>query len=175
MGGKIVVVDEKDNFLREEEKSRCHEGEGMLHRAFSAFIFNDKNELLIQKRSRFKVLWPMHWSNSCCSHPIKGETYEGAAERRIREELGISCKMRLLFKFQYSAKYGDIGSENELCAVLAGRCGSKIKIGPDPKEIAEFKFVDVKELKKDIEKNPDVYTPWFKMELGRVLKEMMMG
>lgn len=169
MEEKIIVVDEKDNLLREEEKARCHEGDGILHRAFSAFVFNDKNELLIQKRSKFKVLWPLHWSNSCCSHPKKGESYEKAAERRLKEELGIGCRMKMLFKFQYSARYKDIGSENELCAVLAGKCND-VKINADPKEIAEFKFIGIKEIEKDIERNPGDYTPWFRMELKRVVE-----
>lgn len=165
MGEKIVVVDEKDNFLREEDKLRCHEGNGILHRAFSAFIFNEKDELLIQKRSRLKRLWPLHWSNSCCSHPRKGESYDEAAERRINEELGIECRLEFLYKFIYNAKYRNLGSENELCAVLAGKVNHDLKIKVDPKEIAECKFVSIEELKKNIKENPDIYTPWFKMEI----------
>jgi len=172
MEDKILIVDKQDNVLGEEGKAKCHEGDGILHRAFSAFIFNEKNELLLQKRSGLKPLWPLHWSNTCCSHPRKGESYEQAAERRIKEELGIDCRPELLFKFQYSAKYKDIGSENELCAVLVGKCSKDIKINIDPKEIAEFKFVSIDELKNDIKENPDNYTPWFKMEIKRVLENL---
>ena len=171
MGEKIVVVDEKDNFLREEDKLKCHKGDGILHRAFSAFIFNEKNELLIQKRSRLKQLWPLHWSNSCCSHPRKGESYDEAAERRVVEELGISCRLEMLYKFIYNARYKNIGSENELCAVFIGKCDN-MKINADPKEIAEHKFIGIWELKKDIKENPDSYTPWFKMELKRVVDSL---
>ena len=169
MGEKLVVVDEKDNLLREEDKLKCHKGDGILHRAFSAFIFNEKNELLIQKRSKLKQLWPLHWSNSCCSHPRKGESYDEAAERRVMEELGIDCRMEMIYKFIYNAKYKNIGSENELCAVFIGKCDN-MRINVDPKEIAEHKFIGIEELKKDIKENPDSYTPWFKMEIGKVIE-----
>jgi isopentenyl-diphosphate delta-isomerase len=166
---KLLLVDENDNVIGFESKEKCHEGRGLLHRAFSAFIFNSKGQLLIHQRSKFKKLWPLYWSNSFCSHPRKGETYEKAAERRGKEELGIECKMKYLYKFQYYAPFKNIGCENELCAVLIGKYDGKIS--PNPKEIADWKFVDIDELKKDIAKNPDKYTPWFKMELKRLMKD----
>ena len=86
---KLILVDESDNILGYETKVKAHEGIGILHRAFSLFIFNDKKELLIQKRSQDKPLWPMFWANSVCSHPRKGEEYDTAIHRRLKEELGI--------------------------------------------------------------------------------------
>lgn len=166
---KIVIVDKDDNFVMEESREKCHKGDGILHRAFSAFIFNEKNELLLQKRSNLKPLWPLYWSNTCCSHPRKDESYEEAAKRRIKEEMGIKCMPKFLFKFQYSAKYNKEWSENEVCAVLISKC-KDIKINIDPKEVDDFKFVNIEELKKDIQENPDKYTPWFKLEIGRVLE-----
>jgi len=170
MGDNIVVVDKDDNFIREEDKIECHKGEGITHRAFSAFIFNEKGEFLLQKRSKLKPLWGMFWSNSCCSHPRKGESYEVAAKRRVREELGIESKPKFLFKFQYHAKFNEEWSENEVCAVLVANCPDDVKINIDPEEIDDFKFIDVNELAKDIEDNPGKYTPWFKIELPRVLE-----
>lgn len=169
MKDKLVVVDKNDNFLKMEDKWECHEDNGILHRAFSIFIFNDKGELLVQKRSKFKKLWPLYQTNTCCSHPRKDESYVKAAERRLKEELGFSCPLKYLYKFMYNAKYKNIGSENELCAVLVGFTNAKTK--PNPKEIADWKYVNVKELVEDMGKNPEKFTPWFKMELKKLLKD----
>lgn len=163
---KLIVVDEKDNVLGFKSKTECHEGGGILHRAFSIFIFNDENQLLIQKRSDSKQLWPLYWSNSCCSHPRKGETVDEASYRRLKEELGIQTALRFLFKFQYTAPYEDIGSENEMCSVLIGRGNNSIAANKN--EIAEWKYVDREDLDKDMEENPADYTPWFKMEWERI-------
>ena len=94
---KLILVDKYDNVLGYKSKAECHEGEGILHRAFSIFIFNDKNQLLLQKRSAKKLLWPLYWSNSCCSHPRKGENYETATHRRLKEELGLLQKEILIW------------------------------------------------------------------------------
>ena len=87
----LILVDSRDRELGYLDKSACHDGEGRLHRAFSVFIFNPRGDVLLQRRSRSKRLWPSHWSNSCCSHPRKGETMEQAVHRRIRQELGFAA------------------------------------------------------------------------------------
>lgn len=163
---KLVLVNEKDEQIGSSTKEKCHQGKGILHRAFSAYIFNAKNQLLIQQRSKFKKLWPLYWSNSCCSHPLEGDTYEKIAEKRLKEELGFTCKLRLVDKFQYQAEYKDVGSENELCAVLIGEYNGQVM--PNPEEAADFKWVDINELKKDVAENPGKYTPWFKIALKRL-------
>jgi isopentenyl-diphosphate delta-isomerase len=163
---KLIVVDENDKVLGFKTKTECHAGKGILHRAFSIFIFNDENQLLIQKRSDSKQLWPLYWSNSCCSHPRKGETVEEASHRRLKEELGIETQLKFLFKFQYAAPFGDIGSEKEMCSVLVGR--SNNSIAPNRNEIAEWKYMGWEELDNDIGENPADYTPWFKMEWERI-------
>ena len=99
----LILVDEADCEVGHASRSRCHEGTGLLHRAFSLFIFNDRGELLVQQRSAAKRLWPLYWSNSCCSHPRRAETMEAAIHRRLYEELGIKCLLHFLFKFQYQA------------------------------------------------------------------------
>ena len=99
--GFLILVDAKDNIIGYESRERCHQGKGLRHRAFSIFIFDDQKQLLVQRRSVEKVLWPLHWSNSLCSHPRRGESYEEAAMRRLKEELGFETPLQLLFKFQY--------------------------------------------------------------------------
>ena len=168
MDNKLIIVDSNDNILGFEEKEKCHDGNGILHRAFSVFVFNDKKELLIQQRSKLKRLWPLYWSNTCCSHPRLNENLIESAEKRLKEECGISCKLKELYKFQYSAKYKGKGSENEICSVFIGRLSNAQDIAINPKEIADFKWIKIDNLKKDIEENPDKYTPWFKIEIEKL-------
>ncbi|MBN1156741.1 isopentenyl-diphosphate Delta-isomerase [Candidatus Woesearchaeota archaeon] len=159
---ELIIVDENDNLLRFASKEKCHGGEGVLHRAFSVFVFNERGELLIQQRSKHKLLWPLYWSNTCCSHPRPNEYFLASAERRLVEEIGISCRLSYLYKFRYSARYKSIGSENEMCYVFIGR--SDNEPFPNSAEIADYKWIDMAELSADIENNPEKYTPWFKME-----------
>jgi isopentenyl-diphosphate delta-isomerase type 1 len=165
---KLVKVNKKDEFLGLETKEKCHEGRGILHRAFSIFIFNNKNQLLLQKRSKFKLLWPLYWSNSCCSHPQKVENIKEAAQKRLKEELGFICQLQLIGSFQYQAQYKNIGSENELSSVLIGEYDEKVI--PNLKEVASLKWIGLEKLQKDIKKNPRKYTPWLKIGLGKVLE-----
>ena len=95
------MVDSDDNILGYKSKLECHQGKGILHRAFSIFIFNFSGELLLQQRSAQKLLWPSFWSNSCCSHPRPGEDIEEAAHRRLQEELGFDCPLQEVFSFTY--------------------------------------------------------------------------
>jgi len=163
---RLILVDREDNILGYRDKETCHLGKGLLHRAFSIFIFNKKKQLLIQKRSSLKPLWPLHWSNSVCSHPRQGETGMEAAQRRLKEEINITVPLQFLFKFQYQATYKDTGSENELCSVYIGRSDTPIKA--DPAEIAEWKYITWDQLNKDIHEYPEYYTPWFKLEWQRI-------
>lgn len=158
----LILVDENDNEKGFETKDVCHDASGLLHRAFSIFILNDKNKLLLQKRSKEKRLWPLFWSNSCCSHPRKGESYEYATARRLEEELGLKAKLTYLYKFQYQAQYKNEGSENELCSVYIGK-SNDLPVVNDT-EIAEWRYISFDELDTELLKNPDAFTPWFKME-----------
>ena len=134
----LILVDEEDREVGSCEKVDCHIGDGKLHRAFSVFLFNPNGELLIQQRSEQKMLWPLIWANSCCSHPRLGEDTFDAAHRRIREELGVSCELQYLYKFVYHASYGTTGSEHENCWVFAGHFDGNLDINPD--EIAGLAF-----------------------------------
>ncbi len=165
---QVILVDSDDNELGMLEKVACHKHPAKLHRAISVFLFDDKGRMLITQRNSTKNTWPGFWSNAVCSHPRKTEEPKKAAERRLEEELGIKVNLRYIFKFEYSAKYNSEWGENELDSVFVGKCNSKLK--PDSDEISDWKFVDVKELKADIEKNPNKYTPWFKIALPTVLE-----
>lgn len=162
---KLVVVDEHDRPLGLEDKGKCHEGNGILHRAFSVFVFDREGRLLLHQRSATKPLWPLYWSNTCCSHPLEGESYEQAGQRRLQTEMGFVCELRLVGTFRYQSSYGDVGSENELCAVLIGTYDGDV--APDPEEVADWRWVDFGRLKDDIAAGTDHYTPWFKMEIER--------
>jgi isopentenyl-diphosphate delta-isomerase len=162
---KVVIVDENDKPVGLEDKAICHSGKGILHRAFSVLVFNPEGQLLLQQRSKNKLLWPLYWSNTCCSHPLEGETYEQAGRRRLQAEMGFVCNLRLIGTVRYQASYRDKGSENEVCAVLIGEYDGEIK--PDPEEVATWKWVDFEEVKRDVSADSDKYSPWFKIEIEK--------
>ena len=159
---QLILVNSDDAEAGFLDKGQCHDGEGILHRAFSLFIFNSRGELLLQKRASGKRLWPLYWSNSCCSHPRKGESMTEATERRLADELGIRARLEFVYKFSYQARFGDKGSENELCSVFLGR--SDDPVWPNLTEIAAIRHVQTSVLAKELQSSPQAFTPWFKME-----------
>lgn len=161
----LILVDENDQQTGQEEKVKGHLRDGMMHRAFSVFIFNSKGEFLLQRRSKDKMLWPLYWTNTCCSHPRSGEGYQEAGQRRLKEEMGFNCPLTLVGKFAYRARYKDVGFENELCSVLVGTYDGAVTL--NPAEVAEYAWVDFEALKNDVTAHPEKYTPWFKLELDR--------
>lgn len=165
----VVLVDPHDNDMGTEEKFAAHRLPAKLHRAFSIIILNDKDQMLITKRNKDKKTWPGFWSNTVCSHPRLNEPPLLGAQRRLQEEMGFSCDLEYLFKFIYEAKYDKDWGEHELDHVFVGRYNGKIK--PNPNEIDDHKFVNLDDLKKDIEANPNKYTPWFKTILKHYLKK----
>jgi isopentenyl-diphosphate delta-isomerase len=162
----LILVDERDNTIGSCEKVDCHLGDGLLHRAFSVFLFNPAGQLLIQRRSQHKMLWPLYWANSCCSHPRTGEDTDDAAHRRIYEELGVKAELRYLYKFVYQAKYENVGSEYENCWVYFGEFDGKLSI--DSNEIADYRFVTPAELSTELDANPAIYSPWLKLEWATI-------
>lgn len=166
---ELILVNENDEEVGHLDKSSCHDGDGVLHRAFSLFVFNPRGELLLQRRSRTKRLWPLFWSNSCCSHPRRGETMEEAVHRRLQQELGLDAKLEYLYKFQYSAQYEDAGSERELCSVYAGRTDAEPQVNRN--EIESWRFVSLDKLEAELAAFPERFTPWFKMEWKQITKE----
>jgi len=142
----------------------------VLHRAFSLHIINDSGELLLQRRAPSKRLWPLYWSNSCCSHPRRNEPIDSAIHRRLDEELGIRCSLRYLFKFQYQAQYGSAGAENELCSVYVGRYTGTPKINRS--EIDSWRWVPAQALQEEMTGGAaSSFTPWFKLEWDRIWRD----
>ena len=161
----VILVDKKDREIGKEEKIKAHK-EGKLHRAFSVFIFNKKGELLLQQRQITKYHCPGLWSNTCCSHPRPGKDIKKEAERRLKEEMGIRADLKEVFSFIYKAKVGDL-IEYEFDHVFFGKFDGKPK--PNKKEVKEWKWQDLKEVRKDIKKNPQKYTPWFRIILRKYI------
>ncbi|OGU61568.1 MAG: isopentenyl-diphosphate delta-isomerase [Ignavibacteria bacterium GWF2_33_9] len=165
----LILVDENDNEIGYLTKDLCHKGMGILHRAFSIFLFNDKMDLVLQRRSSDKLLWGDYWSNTVCSHPRKGETLEIATKRRLEDELGITAELTHLFKFQYQAKFKNLGSEHELCHVFIGRHNGLYF--PNPNEIKDLMLIPFDEVEVELKRNEKLYTPWFKMEWASIIKD----
>jgi isopentenyl-diphosphate Delta-isomerase len=167
----LILVDADDNVTGYETKVNAHLGDGMLHRAFSIFLFTDDDRVLLQQRSGSKPLWPLYWSNSCCSHPRKGETYEQAVHRRLREELAVDADLVYLYRFKYQAEFGEAGTEHELCSVYVGKIPAPVRIDVNPSEIAAWQWMPAADVDRMIVDQPDLVTPWFVMEWRRLRSE----
>jgi isopentenyl-diphosphate delta-isomerase len=166
----LILVDEADRELGYLNKTACHQGAGVLHRAFSLLIFNDKGELLLQQRAASKRLWPLYWSNSCCSHPRRFETLATAIHRRLHEELGLSCPLQFLFRFRYQAQFSEAGAEHELCSVYIGRCTGPVRINRD--EVLAWRWISPEALQTELaEAGGEQFTPWFKLEWERIWRD----
>jgi isopentenyl-diphosphate delta-isomerase len=169
-GDSLILVDEADQGVGHLSKQKCHEGRGVLHRAFSLLIFNGTGELLLQQRAASKRLWPSYWSNSCCSHPRSSETMEAAIQRRLHEELGLRCPLHFLFKFQYQAQFDATGAENELCSVFIGRSTDPVTINRD--EILAWRWVGPEALQAEMASgSAGNFTPWFRIEWARISRD----
>ena len=162
----VLLVDKKDKEIGLLEKEKAHQGRGVLHRGFLVLIFRKKDEILLQKRSSKKPLFPEYWDGACASHPQKGEGYISAGKRRLKEELGFSCELKFLGKFFYFAPYGK-KAEREICGVLKGEYDGEINFNPD--EVSEIKWEKIKNLKKRIKKYPQIFTPWFRIAFRKYI------
>jgi isopentenyl-diphosphate delta-isomerase len=165
----LILVDSEDRQIGRLSKAECHDGDGILHRAFSVFLFDDRGRLLIQKRAAGKRLWPGFWSNSCCSHPRDGESLDIAVRRRLEDELHTGSELTFVYKFIYQASFGDVGAEHEYCHVFLGRLTDE-PIANET-EIAEMRYVSTDELDEELSSAPDKFTPWFKLEWRRLKDE----
>jgi len=162
MEEKVVLVTEKDEVLGLMEKMQAHEN-GILHRAFSVFLYNSKGEMLLQKRAAEKYHSPNQWTNACCSHPRIEETYEQAAKRRIKEELGIDCELEEKFWFIYKADVGQNLWEHELDHVFVGNYEGEFNLNKE--EVSEVRYISLENLNIELENNPENFTEWFKIIL----------
>lgn len=170
---QLILVDREDRHTGHLSKEECHRGDGVRHRAFSVFLFNARGELLLQQRSAAKPLWPLYWSNSCCSHPRSGETVEAAVRRRLHEELALGAELEFLYKFEYQARYLDVGAEHELCWVYAGfGAGTP---AANAAEIAAWRYVTPEALSAEISADPQRFTPWLKLEWAQITRRHLAG
>jgi isopentenyl-diphosphate delta-isomerase len=162
----LITVTEQDEPLGPAPRGRCHDGAGILHRAFSVYLFDEAGRVLLQRRSAAKRLWPLFWSNSCCSHPRWGEPLDAAAHRRVKEELGVEVGLQRVFRFVYRAAFGESGSEHEACSVYVGRLSRPVSA--DEAEIAELRFASAAEVDAALASEAEAYTPWFRIGWQRL-------
>lgn len=161
---ELLLVDEADEIVGYRSKREAHAGAGALHRAFSVFLFDDHQRLLVHRRSGKKPLWPGYWTNSCCSHPRRGETLESAVARRITEELGVSALAQRVYAFEYRAEFDDVGTEHELCHVFLAHVAGTAQVRAHADEIAEWEWLQVEDVDLWMRERPEALTPWFKEE-----------
>jgi isopentenyl-diphosphate delta-isomerase len=172
MARTVTLVDTAGSPTGIADLLDAHTGKGKLHKAFSVYVFNPKKTaMLIQQRSTKKMLWPLIWANTCCSHPYEHEEPQAAGERRLQEELGFSCKLRMGSSFVYRAEDpAGKGVEHEHVTILLGEAKESIPLTPDLDEVAAWKWKKIDELQREFEQNPEMYTPWFKLGLKKILE-----
>jgi len=160
MEEQVILVNENDEKIGLMPKMEAHE-KGVLHRAFSVFIFNESNQLLLQQRAFGKYHSPGLWTNTCCSHQRDGETSLEAGKRRLQEEMGFTAPLRETTSFIYKAPFDNGLTEHELDHILIGNFSGLPEINED--EVASWKWMSLEAVKEDIAINPDQYTAWFKI------------
>jgi len=161
LNDQVILVNRRDQILGIEEKTKAHQGKAKLHRAISIQLFNQKGELLIQQRSKYKKLFPLIWANTVCTDVRPYETYPVAAERRLKEEFGLKARLKPVFKFSYAAAWGR-GGEKEIDQVFFGRVTGQPR--PNLKEIAAWRFISLAEAKARLKD----FAPWLQLILKRI-------
>jgi isopentenyl-diphosphate delta-isomerase len=161
----LITVDKSGNPIGTATRAQCHDGSGMPHMAFMAFVIDSQKNIVLTKRSSQKSLWAGFWDASVVSHVLPGETVEEAAHRRGKEELGVQVEFKNIGAFYYFAKHGE-SAENEYCFVLVGM--SSEKIDPNPVEISEMKTVSYTQLIQMNEKERNHLAPWLSLALEKI-------
>jgi isopentenyl-diphosphate Delta-isomerase len=167
MTDEIILVNENDEQIGTAGKLEAHE-RGVLHRAFSVFLFNTQGQMLLQQRALSKYHSAGLWTNACCSHPLPGEDIERAAHRRLQEELGFDTKLTKAFEFTYKATFDNGLTEYEYDHVFIGTYNDSIKF--NKAEVNSISYVDISNLTKQIKDNPHQFTAWFKIALPLLLE-----
>lgn len=157
---QLILVNENDEAIGIKDKVSVHEL-GLLHRAFSLFIFNTDGKLLLQQRAEFKYHSPGLWTNTCCSHPRPEELTINACKRRLNEEMGMACDPEFSFSFLYRHEFSNGLIEHEFDHVFIGISDEIPKINPD--EVKSWKYISLRDLENDILIHPDLYTPWMRI------------
>ena len=157
---KVILVNEKDEPIGLMPKMEAHE-KGLLHRAFSVFVFNDKNELMLQQRALSKYHSPGLWTNTCCSHQREGESNIEAGKRRLMEEMGFTTDLNDTMAFIYKAPFDNGLTEHEFDHILVGNFNDVPNL--NPQEVSDWKWMKLEEVQKDMNSHPEIYTEWFKI------------
>jgi isopentenyl-diphosphate delta-isomerase len=157
---KVILVDQNDQPIGLMNKLEAHE-KALLHRAFSVFILNDKNELMLQQRAHHKYHSPLLWTNTCCSHQRENESNIQAGTRRLREEMGFETNLTEMFHFIYKAPFDNGLTEHELDHVMIGNFNGEPNINSE--EVESWKWMKIEDVKVDMIEHPNVYTVWFKI------------
>jgi isopentenyl-diphosphate Delta-isomerase len=157
---KVILVDINDEPLGLMDKMAAHE-QALLHRAFSVFVLNDKNEVMLQQRASHKYHSPLLWTNTCCSHQRAGESNIQAGKRRLEEEMGFKTELKELFHFIYKAPFDNGLTEHELDHVMIGYSNDEPKINTE--EVESWKWMKIEDIKNDMQVRPEIYTVWFKI------------
>lgn len=165
MKEEVILVNENDEVIGTMEKLEAHK-KGVLHRAFSVFVFNEQGDLLLQKRAYNKYHSAGLWTNTCCSHPRPNEININAASRRLQEEMGLETPLKEQFFFIYKTEFENGLTEHELDYVFFGYTDQNPV--PNPMEVAEYKWISIEDLKREIKENAEQYTSWFKIVAERV-------
>jgi isopentenyl-diphosphate delta-isomerase len=165
----LILVDGEDRQLGTATRAACHAPGGRRHRALSVYLFDGAGRLVVQRRQASKQLWPLFWSNSCCSHPRPGEDVASAARRRVREELGVDVPLTHAFHYEYRADFGDVGTEHEVVHVFVGRVEAH-ELVPNPDEVADLRLLTRAELEAELG-DPSSTTPWFRLAWPRLCAE----
>jgi isopentenyl-diphosphate delta-isomerase len=165
----VVLVDSQDNELGKMEKLEAHE-KGLLHRAFSIFLFNSKGEMLIQQRALSKYHSPGLWTNACCSHPAPNESIIQAGNRRLKEELGLSTELVDAFNFEYRETFENNLTEHELDHVLVGYSEENPILNKE--EAKDYRWINWANLLEEINLNPEDFTIWFKIILTKHIEKL---
>lgn len=161
----MILVNEHDDMVGVIDKLEAHR-QGLLHRAFSVFIFNSKGEMLLQQRALTKYHSAGLWTNACCSHPAPGERTMDAAQRRLTEELGFETPIEKIFDFTYKAEFENGLTEHEFDHVFAGEYEGKLNV--DPAEVKDFCYKTISEIKNMQETHPQKMTAWFHIAFPRI-------
>lgn len=162
---QVILVNENDEALGQMEKMEAHR-KGLLHRAFSIFIFDSRGRMLLQQRAPGKYHGGLLWTNACCSHPQPGETVQQAADRRLEEELGIRMEMEKIFSFTYRENVENGLVEHEYDHVFAGEYNGMIH--PNPHEVSDYRFEEMHQIRSELEQQPEKFTSWFRLAFPRV-------
>jgi isopentenyl-diphosphate Delta-isomerase len=161
----VILVNETDQVIGAMEKIEAHR-KGLLHRAFSVFIFNSKGEMLLQQRARNKYHSADLWTNACCSHPAPGESTLKAAEQRLLEEMGFTTPLQKVFQFTYKTEFDNGLTENEYDHVFAGTWDGLI--APQKDEVSDYCFKTMHEIQSSLLTHPQKYTTWFHIAFPQI-------